>query len=92
MWWIRAVQKYWPLAETDRALNRRTALSKNAMAGAIKTLLHAGASSVILPKLRAATLPRTLSRYRVTYSGGVPAVFTLLLQHRDLIAKLDFRR
>jgi acyl-CoA synthetase (AMP-forming)/AMP-acid ligase II len=90
MWWIRAVQKYWPLAETDRALTAVPLYHKNAMAGAIKTFLHAGASSVILPNFEPRRFLETLAKYRITHSGGVPAVFTLLLQHRDLIEKLDF--
>jgi acyl-CoA synthetase (AMP-forming)/AMP-acid ligase II len=90
MWWIRAAQRYWPLAETDRALTAVPLYHKNAMAGAIKTFLHAGASSVILPSFEPRRFLQTLAKHRITHSGGVPAVFTLLLQHRDLIAKLDF--
>src|SRR5207237_1373338 len=90
MWWIRAVQKYWPMAETDRALTAVPLYHKNAMAGAIKTFLHAGASTVILPNFEPRRFLETLSKYRCTHSGGVPAVFTLLLQQRELIEKLDF--
>jgi long-chain acyl-CoA synthetase len=90
MWWIRAVQKYWPVAESDRALTAVPLYHKNAMAGAIKPFLHAGASTVILPNFEPRRFLETLSTYRCTHSGGVPAVFTLLLQHRDLIDKLDW--
>jgi long-chain acyl-CoA synthetase len=90
MWWIKTVQKYWPLAETDRALTAVPLYHKNAMAGAIKTFLHAGGSSIILPNFEPRRFLEALSHYRCTHSGGVPAVFTLLLQHRDLIDKLDF--
>src|SRR5205823_19444 len=85
MWWIRAVQRYWPVANTDRALTAVPLYHKNAMAGAIKTVLHAGASTVILPNFEPRRFLETLSTYRCTHAGGVPAVFTLLLQHRDLI-------
>jgi long-chain acyl-CoA synthetase len=90
MWWIRCVQKYWPLQEDDRALTAVPLYHKNAMAGAIKTFLHAGASTVILPSFEPRRFLETLSRYRCTYTGGVPAVFTRLLQQKDLIATLDF--
>jgi long-chain acyl-CoA synthetase len=90
MWWIRTVQKYWPLAETDRALTAVPLYHKNAMAGAIKPFLHAGASAVILPNFEPRRFLETLSKYSCTHSGGVPAVFTLLLQHRDVIEELDF--
>jgi len=90
MWWIRLCHKYWPMLESDRALTAVPLYHKNAMAGAIKTVLHAGASTVILPNFEPRRFLETLSRYRCTYTGGVPAVFTLLLQQRDLIESLDF--
>src|SRR5260370_33924 len=90
MWWIRLCHKCWPMLESDRALTAVPLYHKNAMAGAIKTVLHAGASAVILPNFEPRRFLEILSRYRCTYTGGVPAVFTLLLQQRDLIESLDF--
>ncbi|HEY2112476.1 MAG TPA: AMP-binding protein, partial [Dongiaceae bacterium] len=90
MWWIRVCHRYWPLQESDRALTAVPLYHKNAMAGAIKTVLHAGASTVILPNFEPRRFLETLSKYRCTYTGGVPAVFTLLLQQRDLLEALDF--
>jgi len=90
MWWIRTCHRNWPMLETDRALTAVPLYHKNAMAGAIKTVLHAGASTVILPNFEPRRFLETLSRYRCTHTGGVPAVFTLLLQQRDLIEGLDF--
>jgi long-chain acyl-CoA synthetase len=90
LWWIRAVQKYWPSDPSARALAAVPLYHKNAMAGAIKPLLHAGGSVVILPNFEPRRFLETLSKYRCTQAGGVPAVFTRLLQHRDLIERLDF--
>jgi acyl-CoA synthetase (AMP-forming)/AMP-acid ligase II len=90
MWWIRLVHRHWPMQESDRALTAVPLYHKNAMAGAIKTVLHAGASAVILPNFEPRRFLETLSAYRCTHTGGVPAVFTLLLQQRDLIESLDF--
>ncbi len=90
MWWIRLCHRYWPMQESDRALTAVPLYHKNAMAGAIKTVLHAGASTVILPNFEPRRFLETLSRYRCTHTGGVPAVFTRLLQERDLIESLDF--
>ena len=90
MWWIRACQRYWPLVDSDRALTAVPLYHKNAMAGAIKTMLHVGGSAVILPNFEPRRFLETLSRYRCTHASGVPAVFTLLLQQRDLIESLDF--
>jgi long-chain acyl-CoA synthetase len=60
------------------------------MAGAIKPMLHAGGSVVILPNFEPKRFLETLSHYRCTQAGSVPAVFTRLLQHRHLIESLDF--
>jgi long-chain acyl-CoA synthetase len=90
LWWIRCVQKYWPSDSSARALAAVPLYHKNAMAGAIKPLLHAGGSVVILPNFEPKRFLETLSKYRCTQAGGVPAVFTRLLQHRDLIETLDF--
>jgi long-chain acyl-CoA synthetase len=60
------------------------------MAGAIKPMLQCGGSVVILPDFEPRRFLQTLSEYRCTQAGAVPAVYTLLLQHRDLIESLDF--
>jgi len=90
LWWVRAVQKYWPSPLSARTLTAVPLYHKNAMAGAIKPMLHCGGSVVILPNFEPRRFLQSLAHYRCTKSGGVPAVFTRLLQHRELIAKLDF--
>ncbi|MFV1988630.1 MAG: class I adenylate-forming enzyme family protein [Gemmatimonadota bacterium] len=89
LWWVRCLQKYWPTIPEARALAAVPLYHKNAMAGAIKPLLQAGGSVVLLPNFEPERFLRTLAEYRCTTAGGVPAVFTLLLQHRDLIDTLD---
>ena len=89
-WWIRTCQKYWPIEREDRALVAVPLYHKNAMAGGIKVQLHVGASTVILPNFEPRRFLEVLSKYRCTHAGGVPAVFTLLLQEKDLIERLDF--
>jgi long-chain acyl-CoA synthetase len=90
LWWVRAVQRYWPSTPQDRALAAVPLYHKNAMAGAIKPLLHCGGSVVILPNFEPRRFLQVLSDYRCTAAGAVPAVFTLLLQQKDLIETLDF--
>ena len=90
MWWIRLVHRHWPHEPSDRTLTAVPLYHKNAMAGAVKTVLYAGASTVILPNFEPRRFLETLAGYRITHSGGVPAVFTLLLQQKDLLASLDF--
>ncbi len=74
----------------NRALAAVPLYHKNAMAGAIKPLLSCGGSVVILPNFEPRRFLQALADYRCTHAGGVPAVFTLLLQERDLIESLDF--
>ena len=90
LWWIRACQKYWPDQPTARALAAVPLYHKNAMAGAIKPMLHCGGSVVILPDFEPRRFLRTLAEYRCTGAGAVPTVYTLLLQQTDLIGSLDF--
>ena len=90
MWWIRCVQKYWPNGPESRALAAVPLYHKNAMAGAIKPMLHAGGSVVILPDFEARRFLETLAEYRCTKAGAVPTVYTKLLQQHDLIERLDF--
>ena len=89
LWGIRCGQRYWPEKSDNRALAAVPMYHKNAMAGAFKPLLHVGGSVVILPDFEPTRFLRALSEYRCTNAGAVPAVFTLLLQHRDLIHSLD---
>ncbi|MGE0008257.1 MAG: class I adenylate-forming enzyme family protein [Parvibaculaceae bacterium] len=89
-WWIRCLQKYWPGLPEHRALAAVPLYHKNAMAGAIKPMLSWGGSVVLLPNFEPRRFLRTLADYRCTHAGAVPAVFTLLLQERDLIETLDF--
>lgn len=89
-WWLSCIQRYWPSPPETRALVAVPFYHKNAAAGAIKPLLSQGGSFVILPGFEPRRFLEALAEYRCTKAGGVPAVFTLLLQERDLIQSLDF--
>jgi acyl-CoA synthetase (AMP-forming)/AMP-acid ligase II len=89
-WWLRCVFRHWPSSPDARTLVAVPLYHKNAMAGAIKPTLAAGGSTVILPNFEPRRFLHTLSAYRCTKAGAVPAVYTLLLQERDLIDTLDF--
>ena len=90
LWWVRCLRKYWPADPGDRALVAVPLYHKNAMAGAVKPLLQAGGSVVILPGFAPAPFLRALSEYGCTQVGAVPAVFAIALGHMDLIRELDF--
>ncbi len=90
LWWVRCLKKHWPAGPGDRALAAVPLYHKNAMAGAVKPLLQAGGSVVILPGFEPVAFLQALSVYQCTQVGAVPAVFTILLDHMNLIRKLDF--
>ena len=92
LWWIRAVQRYWPSEPGTRVLAAMPLYHKNAMAGAVKPMLHAGGSVVLLPDFKPERYIRTLSEYGCNRAGGVPAAFSMMLRHRELIRSLDFSR
>lgn len=89
LWGIRIFQEHWPEKLENRSLAAVPMYHKNAMAGAFKPLLHVGGSVVILPDFKPEPFLRALSDYQCTNTGGVPAVYTALLQHRALISRLD---
>ncbi len=89
-WWLRCIFKYWPSSPDTRALVAVPLYHKNAMAGGIKPTLAIGGSTVILPNFEPRRFLHALSAYKCTKAGAVPAVYTLLLQERDLIESLDF--
>ncbi len=90
LWGIHVFQKFWPEKIDNRALAAVPMYHKNAMAGAFKPLLHVGGSVVILENFEPKRFLKALSDYRCTNTGGVPAVYTSLLQEKDLIASLDW--
>ncbi len=90
MWWIRTVQRHWPSSASSRALAAMPLYHKNAMAGAVKPMLHAGGSVVLLPDFEPERFIHTLSAHGCTRAGGVPAAFSMMLRHRDLIDRLEF--
>jgi acyl-CoA synthetase (AMP-forming)/AMP-acid ligase II len=90
MWSVRSTQELWPMAETEVGLVAVPLFHKNAMRGTIKPTLFAGARAVIMPRFEPRAFLDALARHRVTFVGGVPAIFSMLLEHRDLIEKLDF--
>jgi len=89
LWSVRSTQEHYPMAASEIGLIAVPLFHKNAMRGTVKPALYAGAKFVILPRFEPRLFLETLARYRVTFSGGVPAIFSLLLKERELIAGLD---
>ena len=59
------------------------------MRGTVKPMLYAGGSFVLMPGYEPRAYLEALAKYKCTYSRGVAAVFTMFLQHRDPLEKLD---
>ncbi|MBY0438349.1 MAG: long-chain fatty acid--CoA ligase, partial [Burkholderiales bacterium] len=89
LWYVDYNQRYWPTSSEARGMVALPLFHKNAMRGTVKPALFAGASFVLMPGYEPKGYLEALAKYRCTYSRGVAAVFTMLLQQRDLIASLD---
>jgi acyl-CoA synthetase (AMP-forming)/AMP-acid ligase II len=92
LWSIRETQRHWPINVSEVGLVAVPLFHKNAMRGAIKPALYAGAKVVIMPHFEPRNFLQAAARYQVTFTGGVPAIFAMLLQHRDLIEELDLSK
>ena len=91
IWWLDCYTRYWPADPDSRALVSVPLYHKNAMAGAGKPRLATGGSFVLMPEFDAREFLRNIAKYRVTSIGGVPTVFSLILQEEDLLRDLDLR-
>lgn len=89
LWYVDYNQRYWPTSSGARGMIALPLFHKNAMRGTVKPALFAGASFVLMPGYDPKGYLEALAKYRCTYSRGVAAVFTMLLQQRELIASLD---
>ena len=88
-WWLDSYLTIWPPGDGLRNLVAVPLYHKNAMAGAVKPRLASGGSLVLMPEFSARPFLEAIAAYRVTHISGVPTVFTLLLEERDLLASLD---
>jgi len=75
--------------DTERALIAVPLYHKNAMAGAVKPLLLAGGSLVILPGFDALEVIRAIDRFKVTYLTGVPAMYKMILAEKEALSRHD---
>lgn len=92
LWGIRSAQRHWPARPDDRALIAGPLYHKNAMRVSVKPKLHAGGSVVLLPRFEPRSFIRALAEYGCTETGGVPAMYRMVLAQRDLLAGLSFPR
>jgi long-chain acyl-CoA synthetase len=89
LWYVAYNQRYWPSTPHDRGLIALPLFHKNAMRGTVKPILYAGGSFVLMPGYEPRAYLDALAKYKCTYSRGVAAVFTMFLQQREALARLD---
>ena len=65
---------------------------KNAMRVSIKPKLYVGASAVILPRFEPRLFLMALAEHGCTDTGGVPAMYRMMLAEDALLAELEFPR
>jgi long-chain acyl-CoA synthetase len=92
LWGIRTAQQYWPCKPSERTLVAGPLFHKNAMRVSIKPKLFVGASAVILPRFEPRVMLQALADYECTDTGGVPAMYRMMLAEEDLLASLKFPR
>jgi long-chain acyl-CoA synthetase len=92
LWAIHLSQKYWPCDPGDRTLVAGPLYHKNAMRVSIKPKLFVGASAVILPRFEPRMFLRALAEHGCTDTGGVPAMYRMMLAEEELLAELTFPR
>ncbi|MEO7403510.1 MAG: class I adenylate-forming enzyme family protein [Burkholderiales bacterium] len=90
LWSIHSTESSWPTSPNEVGLVTVPLFHKNAMRGTIKPNLFAGASAVLMPRYEPRAFLQGLAAERATFCGGVPAIFSIILQHEDLIRSLDF--
>ena len=89
LWYVAHNQRHWPSGRDDRGCVALPLFHKNALRGTVKPMLHAGGSFVLMPGFEPKTYVETLAKYRCTFSRGVAAVFTMVLEHRAFLDTLD---
>jgi len=88
IWNTDIVRKALLVDETERALVAVPVYHKNA-GMTLKVHLIAGGSIVVLPAFESSKVIEAIDRYKVTYLGGVPAMYRMLVNDTESLAKHD---
>jgi acyl-CoA synthetase (AMP-forming)/AMP-acid ligase II len=89
IWNADVCRKTYMLDHTDCGLVAVPLFHKNAMSAAVKPLLLAGGSFAILPAFDAAEVISAISRFKITYITGVPAMYKMILAQTGALQKHD---
>jgi long-chain acyl-CoA synthetase len=89
VWVAETISKDRGFCRTDRMIVAAPLYHKHAM-NAIKSVFVGGSTVVLMKKFEPRTYLDAVSRYRVSVLSGVPTIFAMILQQRDLIEGQDF--
>jgi long-chain acyl-CoA synthetase len=88
IWCADLVRKCYLFDEAEVALLAAPLFHKNA-AMTLKSMLLAGGCCAVLPGFDPVAVLRAIDRYRVSYLSGVPAMYRMLLNQADELARCD---
>jgi long-chain acyl-CoA synthetase len=89
VWVAETISRDRGFCPTDRMIVAAPLYHKHAM-NAIKSILVGGSTVVLMRKFDARRYIEAITRYRVTVLSGVPTIFAMILQQRDLLANKDY--
>lgn len=89
-WWnATTIARVHLFDAADRGLVAAPLYHKNAMMGAVKPLLFAGGSVVVMDGFDSTAVIEAIDEYDVTYLRGVPAMYKLLVNDEAALAHHD---
>ncbi|SON53895.1 Long-chain-fatty-acid-CoA ligase [Hartmannibacter diazotrophicus] len=88
-WVAETISKDRDFAPSDRMIVAAPLYHKHAM-NSIKCVLVGGSTVVLMRKFDARAYIDAVNRYRTTVVSGVPTIFAMMLQQRDLLTGHDY--
>jgi len=89
VWVAETISRERGFCRTDRMIVAAPLYHKHAM-NAIKSVFVGGSTVVLMKKFEPRAYLDAVSRYRVSVLSGVPTIFAMILQQRDLIEGEDY--
>jgi len=88
-WVAETISRDRDFSPSDRMIVAAPLYHKHAM-NSIKCVLVGGSTVVLMSKFDPRRYIEAINRYRTTVVSGVPTIFAMMLQHRDLLAGNDY--
>ena len=88
-WVAQTISSDRDFSPADRMIVAAPLYHKHGM-NSIKCVLHGGSTVVLMPKFDARAYIEAINKYHTTVVSGVPTMYAMLLQQRDLLASRDY--